>query len=100
MFISFISEELNECIRNSSGSATNVVSCDLASTSQTTDVDVVLGRIVPKHLLNEAQQTSKTLLVFVGSRDSKLLPLWLMTFPLFNNYIHYVPEIDEFTHEM
>jgi hypothetical protein len=61
-----------------------VVSLKLADHSSN---EIVLGRSVPAF-----DDESKKLLIFVGSKETKLLPIWLMTFPFFNQYVHYVPD--------
>ncbi|KAH7720310.1 diphthamide biosynthesis protein 2 [Aphelenchoides avenae] len=50
--------------------------------------DVSLGRHINKDALDAA--TDATML-FVGSEDSPLLPVWLMTYVQFTHIVHYVP---------
>jgi hypothetical protein len=92
--------ELTDIIKRHSSSS--VVSFDLASDNLNDEndekVDIVLGRRVPKSFA-KTMEANNVLLVFIGSGDTKLLPIWLMTFPLFNNYVHYVPSTDSLNHE-
>jgi hypothetical protein len=71
-----------------------VVSYELASTSSDV-VDISLGRILPKQQDDE----KKTLLVFIGTENSPLLSIWLMTFPKVGEYVHYAPDLKSLTHE-
>ncbi|CAD5212418.1 unnamed protein product [Bursaphelenchus okinawaensis] len=48
--------------------------------------NVKLGRKIPEH--NEEE----SILMFVGDKDSCLLPIWLMTFPKYANVIVYQPK--------
>lgn len=74
-----------------------VISFDLTN-NLNTDTEIVLGRHVPKLFANELE-TKKIMMVFVGSKDSKLLPIWLMTFPQLSNYVHYTPGNDKILDE-
>lgn len=93
-----ILDQLSECIRQESSSTTNVLSFNLADNDQTSSENskITLGRIFPTSFDDQA---SKSLLVFVGAKESRLLPIWLMTFPSFNHYVHYAPEEDTLSYE-
>jgi hypothetical protein len=83
-------EELTNHIHKRTDSA--IISFDLASDDSD---NVVLGRQVTKSFEN----TLKTLLIFVGTENSKLLPIWLMTFPIIRDYVHYIPGSNSFVSE-
>lgn len=72
------------------------MSFDLANDDLTSDYTITLGRKIPALL---GSQEPNSLLIFVGAKDSKLLPVWLMTFPSFGRYLHYVPETNTLSDE-
>lgn len=56
--------------------------------AELTQTDVSLGRHVDNDQLNVASDAT---LLFIGSEDSPLLPIWLMTYVQFTQIVHYAP---------
>ncbi|CAD5216742.1 unnamed protein product [Bursaphelenchus xylophilus] len=64
----------------------NIIECKTVG-EVVEDEDVHLGRRIDKNI-----QEEESLLVFVGQRESALLPIWLMTFPKYNKIVWYQPK--------
>lgn len=83
-----------EILKNSIEKLTNsqVFNCKLSETKseesgEAQKKEIQLGREIPK----ETYGDETTLLIFIGQEKSALLPIWLMTFPQFEQVCVYHP---------
>ncbi|KAH7691419.1 Protein DPH-2 a [Aphelenchoides avenae] len=83
-------DQMETAARRALGDHTSLTTLRVAAvqSAELSTEDVSLGRHVNRDQLDSA--TDATLL-FVGSEDSPLLPIWLMTYVQFTHIVHYAP---------
>ena len=75
-------------------STSRLSTCDiLQHDAHTSKQNAILGRVPPPQL----QENDEQILFFVGVESSQLLPIWLMTFTQFTEFVHFAPEINLLT---